>query len=299
MSKYNNIMSIPIDEIPKEELPQAIKEWAEGDEAMENLLWAFYHNGIKTTDSHAGAYPYIGFEYDKDKKQKLAAILSTSLLEKGSQISARPDGGSPFSGPTWYKPELGVSFDAKYKDEADKIFEALQNTIENNNEQNTELQSFLELYEFLIGKYVNLSLKIEHKKDDTYNFTINRTIYEKDYQMFQELNSLLTEAGLELQEYGELKDYKLWITSADNIEELNEKINKISEHIINNFAIEKPKSIEETSSYITKAHIKRDECLKNGNEKEFDLWLMQESERLDKEAEEARKAEMNNKEKSI
>ena len=117
--------------------------------------------------------------------------------------------------------------------------------------------------------------------------------------MFQELNSLLTEAGLELQEYGELKDYKLWITSADNIEELNEKINKISEHIINNFAIEKPKSIEETSSYITKAHIKRDECIKNGNEKEFDLWLMQESERLDRETEEARLAEMNNKEKSI
>ena len=47
MSKYNHIESIPIDSIPQEELAQAIKEWAEGDEAMEKLLWACYNNGIK------------------------------------------------------------------------------------------------------------------------------------------------------------------------------------------------------------------------------------------------------------
>ena len=35
-SKYNHKESIPLDSIPKEELDQAIKEWSQGSESMEN-----------------------------------------------------------------------------------------------------------------------------------------------------------------------------------------------------------------------------------------------------------------------
>lgn len=65
MSKYNNIKSIPIDSLSKEELKTAIHEWAEGDDAMERLLWAFYNKGIKTNGCHAGTRPYIGIDYTK------------------------------------------------------------------------------------------------------------------------------------------------------------------------------------------------------------------------------------------
>ena len=66
MSKYNNMTSIPIDSIPKEEIAVAIKEWAEGDESLEKLLWCCYEKGIKTDGCHAGSHPYIAFCYSDD-----------------------------------------------------------------------------------------------------------------------------------------------------------------------------------------------------------------------------------------
>lgn len=40
MSKYNNMKSIKISSLPKEEIGQAVSEWAQGSKEMENLLWA-------------------------------------------------------------------------------------------------------------------------------------------------------------------------------------------------------------------------------------------------------------------
>lgn len=75
MSKYNNIKSIPIDSIPKEEIKIAIKEWAEGDESMEKLLLTCYDKGIKTSGCHAGAGSYIAFSY-QEKINKISCLLS-------------------------------------------------------------------------------------------------------------------------------------------------------------------------------------------------------------------------------
>ena len=299
MSKYNNITSIPIEEIPKEELAQAIKEWAEDDESMEKLLWACYNNGIKTNGCHAGAYPYIGFEYDKEINPKLGKLFYTALLEKGSQIMGKPDGGNPFSGPSWYLPDIGINFDKETKTETDQILDSLRNSLENSNEHNHDFTSFLKLNSFMVGKYTNVSLRLQHRKEDDYVFLIEKTVYEKDNKMFQELNDLFTKTGLELIEKGEEQEHKYWLIKADNIEDIMNKIDTISENIINNYSIEKPKSKEETSSLIIQAHLKRDECIKEGNESGFDLWLMQENERIEKEMSQNEVTKQNNNEKKI
>jgi len=63
MSNYNNIKSISIDSLPKDEIKIVIKELTEGDESMEKLLWVCYDKEIKTDGYHAGTGTYIGFSY--------------------------------------------------------------------------------------------------------------------------------------------------------------------------------------------------------------------------------------------
>ena len=108
MSKYNNIKSIPIDSLSDEELKIAMKEWAEGDDSMEALLWAFYNKGITTSGCHAGAGSYVSMDYDVDKKGEFSLIMNTVLSFPGSQILIRPDGGNPHHAPSAARRRSGL-----------------------------------------------------------------------------------------------------------------------------------------------------------------------------------------------
>lgn len=289
MSKYNHIKSIPVDSIPKEELSQAIKEWSEGDESMEKLLWACFENKLKTSGCHAGINPYIGFDYEKDNNDKFIQIINETLKIKGAQVLLVPDGGNPFSGSDWYKPSLTVGFmGVEYQDEADPIFDMLTETINSSNQkQDTNPSKILELLEFLIDKYSDITIRIRYKKDGKYIIYLERRIYEEDTELYEELNSLFTPAGLTLED--DEISIKSWMIQEDNLEEFEKKVNKMVNYIINNYSIEKPKSISDTTSFKIKAHIKRDECLKKDNLEEFELWLMNERKRMDEEYERYKK----------
>lgn len=98
MSKYNRMASIPISSLSEQELPIAIKEWAEDNVYMESLLWACYNNGVETDGCHADAFPYIGFHLDS-KKEGVLKLLNASQNIKGTSFLVMPDGGNPLSGP--------------------------------------------------------------------------------------------------------------------------------------------------------------------------------------------------------
>ena len=242
----------------------------------------------KTNGCHAGAYPYIGFEYDETTEKKLANVIKEALSEKGSQLLLKPDGGNPLSGPDWYKPNIGIQFDAKYKEEADQIFERLKNKIEEKQEPNEDLKQLMKLNSFLVGKYSNVYIRLQHNQKDEYVFSIEKAIYEDD-RTYPKLNALLTGAGLELFKEDEI--HKDWMIRDEDFAKIAKQINESSNYIINNYDIEKPKSIEEEHSLIIKAHIKRDECMQKGNMAEFELWLMQESEKMDREIEKSNQEE--------
>ena len=128
MSKYNNMKSIPIDSIPEEEMAQAIKEWAEGDESMERLLWTCYKKGIKTSGCHAGGSPYIDFT-DQENINKISGLMDVTQKIEGSQILIKVDGGNPFSGAEWHLPNILLHLQTSYKDEADAFFDKLTNSL--------------------------------------------------------------------------------------------------------------------------------------------------------------------------
>lgn len=283
MSKYNHIKSIPIEKLSKEEIKEAIKEWAEGDKSMEELLWACYNNNIKTSGCHAGSHPYLGIEYEKEKKDKIAQLLDVVLSTNNTRILLSPDGGNPFSRETWYKPDISLGSDTERKEAADQLLNKMSEKIRNPENQNTNYSQIINLFDFLIDKYSGIKIHLLHTHKDEYIFIIRKMIPEEEIGTYEELNQLFTSVGL--LSINNDTSHKEWTFKSSEQKDFIERLNKISEVIINKYSLKKPESIEETSSFIIQAHIKRDEYIREGKEKEFELWLMEEERKLDEEME--------------
>ena len=266
MSKYNKIKSIPIETIKKEEIPQAIKEWSEGDKSLEKLLWACYNNGIKTSGCHAGSGPYIDFEY-QDDFEKIIPIIETAENKVGAQILIMIDGGNPFSGPDWYKPTIGIHLDTEYKDEVDVFFDELTNSLKNENIKNNH--SMLRLLEFFSDKESALSLRFMHKEEGKYTFYIeSRDIPKNRYDYYKKMFS---ESGLieVVNNSDNLKNRHGWKIESDNLDDVLSKLNHATNHIISNYSLDIPKSEDEIISFIMLAkYMKR-----TSSENKFDEWL--------------------------
>lgn len=275
MSKYNNVKSIPIESIPIKEIKRAIKEWAENDEAMERLLWSCYNNNIKTDGCHAGSYPYISFEHDQNYESTIINLMNTALLSKESQIIIRPYGTNPFSGPNWDKPNLLIGYYTLYQDVADKEFDILTNVINNKNILPTKIEvaPLFELLNFLITNcYTRILFRIVHTKNDSYIFSIERSLKENS-ELYQFLNNILPNMGFNLIKPIEGVHVKWSVTTTDH-QELNEKLKETVKQIINNYSVKTPTNIEDTDDFITKAHIIRNRSLD-----EFNIWIAQEEQK--------------------
>lgn len=266
MSKYNNIVSIPIDSIPKNEISIAIKEWAEGDDAMERLLWACYERGIKTSGCHAGARPFIDFNY-QDKISEISSLIDVTQKIKGSQILLRADGGNPFSGPEWYMPYIGLAFNTEYKNEADICFDKLIEALEKINIKE-EKHILIKLLEFLIGKESGLTLRFKHTEEDKYEFLIEAlSLGEKKNNYY---NELFTNAGLEEvpidKEFSSMHEWKI---ESDSLKDISLQMESIIDYIINNYSMELPTSEKEIYKFNLKAlYMKR-----TLSEEQFEKWL--------------------------
>lgn len=283
MSKYNHIKSIPIESIPEEEISIAIKEWAEGDDAMEKLLWACYKKGIKTSGCHAGGNPYISFKY-QNNIERLIPLLEVVQKELGSQIFINIDGGNPFSGPEWDIASIAVGKFTMYQDEADPFFDKLTDSLEKDSDNKEH--PMLKLLEFLQGKETSLLLRYRHIKEDNYAFYIeSRQINNSRYKYYHELFS---NAGLIEEQNG--KGVRPlchgWKMEADSIQDFFSKLSNIAEHIIREYSYEPPKTEDEIVGFTSRARFKK----KKLSEEEFEEWLHKERIRMDMEYEKAKKA---------
>ena len=268
MTKYNDIKSIPINSLSKEELKIAMKEWAEGDDSMEKLLWALFNNDITTNGCHSGSGPFIGLDYEKEKKDKISKLMSSLILEKESQIVIRPDGGNPFSGPNWYKPDVTIGSFVEYKDIADALFDKLTKIINDEIKITTKMETkvLLDLLDFLIDKYTFLIIRLKND-NNTFFFSIESNT-PKDSELYKYINENLTKLKFTLFLPKE-ENYKYWIYKTNNIKKLNATIKKVKTSLIENFSLKVPTNVDETNSFLVKAHLNR----KKLSDKEFNEWL--------------------------
>ena len=269
MSKYNHQQSIPIESIPKDEIARAIKEWAEGDEAVERLLWACYNNNVKTNGSHVGARPYITFA-DNSDFDAISTLLETTMKIKGSQILITANAGNPFGGKDWYKPNIGIGFNVEYQDEADEIFNKLSNNLENKN--NTGVANkFIDLYNFFNGKGSNLVFRFRHRDDDSCVFYVESgPIDDKRFKYYDQLikeNSFET-SNSEMTVYDSRRHE--WKIESNNLDDIITKINIFVDNFTSKFSYPAPSSEDEVLGFNELADFKR----KTLSKEEFDLWLM-------------------------
>lgn len=283
MSKYNHIKSIPIESIPKEELKQAIKEWAEGSEEMEKLLWACYNNGLKTSGCHAGPHPYISFNYEKEQADLFRILINAVLKESNSQLLVRVDGGNPLSGPDWYKPNIGLGSNDENRDDVEKLLSTLTTKLNNKYQEDVQFNSIINLTDFLSDKLSGLLIRVKNSPNDGYVFSIEKSIHPGEENTFEELNNLLTSAGSTYVESD--MPIKFWEFKENDIVKFAEKLEDICNNIINNYSLKKPEKLEDSNNLNIRAHLKREEFIKEGNESNFELWLMAELDRIDKEYE--------------
>lgn len=70
MGKYKKGgSSILISTIPKEEMRDACLEWANGNEAMADFLYACYENELETVGNHFESLSYIQFRVNNSYKK--------------------------------------------------------------------------------------------------------------------------------------------------------------------------------------------------------------------------------------
>lgn len=272
MSKYNRIVSIPIERIPKRRIKKAIHQWAEGDAAMERLLLACYDRGIRTSGCHAGARPWISFNY-QDNLERLIPLFEITQKEIGSQLLISIDGGNPFSGPDWYKPSLLIGTNFEYKDEADIYFDKLTSILDETNNKNNHFM--LRLLEFFIGKESALLLRFKHNEDKFVFYIESREIPNDRYEYY---NQIFTKAGLTevVNAEGFPPTMHAWKIESDKLDDILLKLDSITNYIIDNYSFDVPKSDDEIINFISRTRFKK----KTLSEKEFNKWLKKEKKRL-------------------
>ena len=280
MSKYNHIHSIPIESIPKEEIAIAIKEWAEGDEAMERLLWACYENGVKTDGCHTGMCPYLGLKYT-GSNDKVIKLLAACINIEESQIFISPDGGNPISGEDWYITNIGIGFETESIEKSSENFDTLSSALNNDTSlKEKELVSLLlKLSDFLVDKESALKLRFNYS-ENKYSFSIECTPVNEEVSIY--FDKLFKEANF-FEAENPVKESKrrFWKIESDNLDDMINKLHESINYIINNYSLEPPTREEDITDLHQLARFKRKEFGNDvGSYERFVAWYEQKQEEI-------------------
>lgn len=261
MSKYNHMMSIPVESVPEEEIETAIKEWAEGNEPLERLLKECYKRGIRTNGCHGKVNPYIDFIY-QDNLERINSLFKVIETTPNSQVLVSVDGSNPYSGPEWDKSVIDFSLYTKYKDEADSFFDSLKEALK---EDKTEINNpFYDLLYFFQNKESGLQFRFMNVDNNKYDFIVESFKLEDRYSYF---NKLFTESGLKEIKTDHPRYY--WGITSNDLSTIKEKIEDVSKYIIKNYNFEAPQKEEDIKNFHLLARYKK----KNMSEEDFYEWL--------------------------
>ena len=248
--KYNNLTSIDVYSLSEEELKIAIHEWAEGDEVMEKLLWKCYENGVETKQCHAGGGPFLQVSADRNANKVKNMIISVCDAN-GFSVLISPDGGSPFSGDVFYKAGLTVSFlKTMYKSEADVLFNKMISSLDKKETiKNKMTDSLIDLYNFFREKESDVEFRVD-LNDGKYKFSV-----VSDYNSrLNEYNDMFIKAGLV---FDSESYFSTWTFESYNLEDFGNKLENVSNIIMNSYYFERPEKIEENMSFNEKFRVLR------------------------------------------
>ena len=288
MGKYKDGgRSIPISSIPVEELGDAFKEWANGNEAMEELLRACYENGLETIGNHFGPMSYLEF-FVNDSHRVIKSIFNYMQDINGANVMIVPDGGNPIGNETIFeKPDMSVSFGhIEKKEELEEMLRGMTAVINDSSSKReigeTAFDPMLDIHNFFAEKGSRLVISAQYANGQ-YSFSINTRypiqVREPIKNRIEYFEQLFEKAGLSYEKiedrYG--SDIHNWEMVSDTKEEFRKKLIKAEEIIEANWTYEKPTQIEEWMSLNEKAKIKIEQLGKTPESMaKFKEWLEEE-----------------------
>ncbi len=273
-TKYNDGASISISSLPKDEIKQAFKEWSEGDEELEKLLFQCYSNNIETIGCHSDSSDSFLQVIVNNSYNEIKRMLCSLQTVHGVRILVEPNGSSNILYPGWDTPIITFGLKGKPQSSADSLFYKLSESITNYNSitpsKTKPFEYMLDFYDFFVGKEADLNFELKYLKNDQYIFSVN-TI--KDRSDLNSLNDLFIHAGLTKDDnsYGR---YNEWNLVAKTLEELDEKMLHCTEVIINEWPLSLPSEIVEGMSANAIAHfMKRKFGNSSEGQQKFNEWL--------------------------
>lgn len=248
--KYNNKSTIDISTLSEDEVKTAIREWAEGDIYLEEFLWKCYIEGVETRGSNKGPGLYMDFSADLNV-DKLKKIINSIFEKDRINICIDPDGGSCFSGNTFYKALININFMRPIFEEEDKeIFKTMTNSFNNSSKNNVILDSLIDLCNFFNQKESDYTFRYMNGTPVDYadNFPGNKQYrfitYIHGLNNYEYRSNLLEKLGL----IHDGKHRDAWYIESDNYDDFVRKLEIFKNEIINQYDIELPTSIEDDMS---------------------------------------------------
>ena len=236
-TKWNRGNSIPIDSLTFDELEEAIHEWAEGSEILEELLWLCYEKSVYTTGCDAGDhhFAYIDFDITKGNTKNLQKLINAALKMRRCSILVKFE-GNPRSGPDWCVPTLGL-FPLK-KGDVKSFFKLLCKSLKRKRgaEPREISKQFLNIVNFLEDKETGLSVRLE--RNGGYRFILDSFMNSRNWDYFTEI---FESAGLEVMHHSDPKAPVLaWGITVEKEHEMVAVLSRVYEVMKNNWTLEIP-----------------------------------------------------------
>ena len=186
-SIWNCKKSIPVAELSEAELKEAIHEWAEGCDSLEELLWLCYNNGIKTNGCCAGAhhFAYVDFLLNEGK-EKLLEVMSTAW-KYGKINFFCQFYGNPRSGPDWYKTVINLS--PRKNADAIPLFGELCSVLKKEVpvSKSKVCKAFLDVLYFFDEKKPDFLIHMNKKADSLFHFYFTAFIDTPNIEYYSKL----------------------------------------------------------------------------------------------------------------
>jgi hypothetical protein len=247
---WNDKSSIPIRNLTPEELKEAIHEWAEGSEELEELLWLCHDHKVVTLGCHvskSGNGCYIEFDIEDADREYLKKIVYYTYLTGWGRLVLH-FGANPRSGPDWYKPTISVSTSIPYP--ANRLFKNLIEVFRDG-KKTDEKAPFLKIFElYEVAKRKSIPLLIRLKNYDM----AENIIYAEDH-VYTSIDNPISEAFAQagLKRFSQSKRDEglgpLWYGMSYGDENLEKDLDTLI------------KCIENLQVNIDSSHL---ECLRNG-----------------------------------